>query len=66
VNDEMHEYIEATGKTLNELLYSNLTRKQAIEWLTEYMQKWEMSYIIELLGEEVYEKGTLEQLKGIQ
>jgi hypothetical protein len=66
VNDEMHEYIEATGKTLNELLYSNLTRKQAIEWLTEYMQKWEMSYIIELLGEEVYEHGELEQVEGMK
>ena len=66
MNDEMSEYVESTGKSLNELLYTNLTRKQAIEWLTEYMQKWEMSYIIELLAEEVYEKGTLEELEGIQ
>ncbi len=66
MNDEMSEYVESTGKSLNELLYTNLTRKQAIEWLTEYMQKWEMSYIIELLGEEVYEYGELEQVEGMK
>jgi|TARA_R110000823_G_scaffold43806_3_gene113633 hypothetical protein len=65
MNDEMSEYVESTGKSLNELLYTNLTRKQAIEWLTEYMQEWEMSYIIELLGEEVWH-GELEQVEGMK
>jgi len=66
VNDEMSEYIESTGKTLNELLQSNLKKHQAIAWLTEYIRKWDKRFIIELLAEEVYEKGTLEQLEGMQ
>jgi len=66
MNDEMHEYIESTGKSLNELLHSNLTRKQAITWLNEYIQKWDKSFIIELLGEEVYEHGELEQVEGMK
>jgi len=66
MNDEIHEYIESTGKSLMELLSHNLTRKQAITWLNEYMQKWEMSLIIELLAEEVYEHGELEQVEGMK
>jgi len=66
MNDEMSEYIESSGLSLIEFLSHNLTRQQAIEWLAEYMQKWDKSFIIELLAEEVYEKGTLEDLEGIQ
>lgn len=66
MNDEMHEYIESTGKSLNELLQSNLKKNQAIAWLTEYIWKWDKSFIIDLLAEEVYEKGTLEQLEGMK
>ena len=66
MNDEMSEYVESTGKSLNELLYSNLTRKQAITWLNEYIQKWEMSHIIELLAEEVYEHGDLGEVQGMK
>ncbi len=66
MNDEIHDYIESTGKSLNELLYTNLTRKQAITWLNEYIQKWEMSYIIELLAEEVYEHGDLGEVEGMK
>jgi len=65
MNDEMSEYVESTGKSLQELLSHNLTRKQAIEWLTEYIWKWDMSLITELLGEEVYEHGELEQVEGM-
>ena len=66
MNDEMSEYIESSGLSLIEFLSHNLTRQQAIGWLAEYMQKWDKSFIIELLAEEVYEKGTLEELEGIQ
>ena len=66
VNDEMHEYIEATGKTLNELLQSNLKKHQAFAWLKEYIWKWDKRFIIDLLAEQVYEKGTLEQLEGMK
>jgi len=66
VNDEMSEYLEANGLSLIQYLNHKLTRQQAIEWLTEYMQKWDKSLIIELLAEEVYEKGTLEELEGIK
>ena len=66
MNDEMHEYLEANDMSLIQYLNYNLTRQQAIEWLTEYMQKWDSLFIIELLAEEVYEKGTLEDLEGIK
>ncbi len=66
MNDEMHEYLEANGLSLIQYLNHNLTRQQAIEWLTEYMQKWDKSAIIELLAEEVWAKATLEELEGIQ
>ena len=66
MNDEMSEYLEANGLSLIQYLNHNLTRQHAIEWLTEYMQKWDKSLIIELLAEEVYEKGTLEELEGIK
>tara|TARA_R100000951_G_scaffold9424_2_gene8354 strand:+ start:115 stop:315 length:201 start_codon:yes stop_codon:yes gene_type:complete len=66
VNDEMSEYLEANGLSLIQYLNHNLTRQQAIEWLAEYMQKWDKSFIIELLAEEVYEKGTLEDLEGMK
>ena len=66
MNDEMHEYIESTGKSLNELLQSNLKKHQAFAWLKEYIWKWDKRFIIDLLAEEVYEKGTLEQLEGMK
>ena len=66
MNDEMSEYIESSGLSLIQYLNHNLTRQQAIEWLTEYMHKWDKSAIIELLAEEVWAKGTLEELEGIQ
>ena len=66
MNDEMHEYLEANGMSLIQYLNYNLTRQQAIEWLAEYMQKWDSLFIIELLAEEVDEKGTLEDLEGIK
>ena len=66
MNDEMSEYLEANGLSLIQYLNHNLTRQQAIEWLAEYMQKWDKSAIIELLAEEVWAKATLEDLEGIQ
>ena len=66
MNDEMSEYVESTGKSLQELLSHNLTRKQAIEWLAEYIWKWDMSLITELLAEEVYEHGELQQVEGMK
>ena len=66
MNDEISDYIESSGLSLMQFLSFYLTRQQAIEWLVEYMQKWDKSFIIELLAEEVYEKGTLEDLEGIQ
>ena len=66
MNDEMSEYIESSGLSLMQFLSYNLTRQQAIEWLAEYMQKWDKSAIIELLAEEVWAKATLEELEGIQ
>ena len=66
MNDEMNEYLEANGLSLIQYLSHNLTRQQAIEWLTEYMKTWDSLFIIELLAEEVYEKGTLEELEGIK
>ena len=66
MNDEMHEYIEATGKTLNELLQSNLKKHQAIAWLNEYIWKWDKRFIIDLLAEQVYEHGELEQVEGMK
>jgi hypothetical protein len=62
----MHEYIEATGKTLNELLQSNLKKHQAIAWLNEYIWKWDKRFIIDLLAEQVYEHGELEQVEGMK
>ncbi len=66
MNDEMNEYLEANGLSLIQYLSHNLTRQQAIEWLAEYIQQWERYAVMELLAEEVYEKGTLEELEGIQ
>jgi len=66
VNDEIHDYAESKGKSIHELLSHNLTRKQAIVWLTEYMMKWDKSCIIDLLAEEVYEHGELEQVEGME
>ena len=66
MNDEMSEYIESSGLSLIQYLNHNLTRQQAIEWLTEYMQKWDKSAIIELLAEEVWAKATLEELEWLK
>lgn len=66
MNDEMNEYLEANGLSLMQYLSHNLTRHQAIEWLVEYMQQWERYAVMELLAEEVYAKGTLEQLEGMK
>ena len=65
MNEEMTKYVEATGKSLFELLEDNLTQREAYIILMGYMESWPKSHLIDLLSEEIYEMGSIEDLEGM-
>ena len=66
MNDEMTEYVESTGKSLHQLLDDNLTLRDAYCILVHYMELWPKSHLIDLLSEEIYEMGSIEDLEGME
>ena len=66
MNEEMTKYVESTGKSLFELLEDNLTRREAYIILMDYMESWPKSHLIDLLSEEIYEMGSIEDLEGME
>ena len=66
MNDEMTEYVESTGKSLHQLLDDNLTLRDAYVILMHYMKAWPKSHLIDLLSEEIYEMGSIEDLEGME
>ena len=66
MNEEMTKYVEATGKSLLELLEDNLTQREAYIILMDYMESWPKVHLIDLLSEEIYEMGSIEDLEGME
>tara|TARA_R110001632_G_scaffold7580_1_gene30223 strand:+ start:3374 stop:3574 length:201 start_codon:yes stop_codon:yes gene_type:complete len=66
MNEEMTKYVESTGKSLRQLLDDNLSCKNAYTILMHYMELWPKSHLIDLLSEEIYEMGSIEDLEGME
>ena len=66
MNDEMTEYVDATGKSLRQLLNDNLSTNNVFTLLMNYMVLWPKSQLIDLLSEEIYELGSIEDLEGME